>query len=130
MRYLLDTNILIYYLNGDEAAVQFLEKHINYSQVSFINIIEVLSFRYTDTERNLVHNFLAAFHRIDINNPIIDTAIRFRLESKIKLPDCIVAASAVVNDLVLVTRNTKDFVGLPRLYVLDPFLKNSIDTQN
>lgn len=38
-----------------------------------------------------------------------------------KLPDAIIAATAILNDCSLVTRNIADFTGLDGLEVLNPF---------
>lgn len=44
-RYLIDTNILIYFLQGEEVAVSFLKNIVDGSLcISLINKIEVLSF--------------------------------------------------------------------------------------
>ncbi len=39
MKYLLDTNILIYYLNGDETAIKFIDKNIDNCSISIICVI-------------------------------------------------------------------------------------------
>ena len=44
-----------------------------------------------------------------------------RQQYKIKLPDAIIAATALVYGLVLITRNTKDFGLVPELQVFDPY---------
>ncbi len=36
MKYLLDTNILIYYLNGDSVAIEFVDKNIDKCAISII----------------------------------------------------------------------------------------------
>ena len=44
------------------------------------------------------------------------------LIKKIKLPDCIIAATALDNNVSLVTRNVKDFQHIDELPIIDPFL--------
>ena len=43
-----------------------------------------------------------------------------RKKNKIKLPDAIIAATALVNDLTLLSRNTKDFIKIKDLKLIDP----------
>ncbi|MBN2893610.1 MAG: PIN domain-containing protein [Bacteroidales bacterium] len=39
----------------------------------------------------------------------------------LKLGDSIIGATAILNDLIVVTRNEKDFKKIPDLSVLNPF---------
>lgn len=51
---------------------------------------------------------------------IIDTCVELRKENAIKLPDAIIAATALSRKLVIVTRNISDFKGINNLEVLNP----------
>jgi predicted nucleic acid-binding protein len=53
--------------------------------------------------------------------PIILKAIENRKAHKTKLPDAIIAATALVNELIIITRNTKDFDKIKGLEVLNPY---------
>lgn len=44
-----------------------------------------------------------------------------RQKQKIKLPDAIIAATALVNDFVIISRNTKDFKNIEGLEVINPY---------
>ena len=121
MKYLLDSNVLIYHLNGLEAATSFLESNGGKSSLSFITVIEVMSFNYSKHEREVVKTFLNGFKRFNVDNAVIDITSALRHSTKIKLPDCIIAATAISNDLTLVTRNTSDFQRFPELNLLNPF---------
>jgi predicted nucleic acid-binding protein len=46
--------------------------------------------------------------------------IELRMAHKIKLPDAIIAATALVNGLGVVSRNASDFNKVPGLDVVDP----------
>ena len=48
--------------------------------------------------------------------------IEIRKVFKIKLPDAVIAATALVNGLSLISRNIKDFVNIPDLNVINPYL--------
>lgn len=46
---------------------------------------------------------------IKLSDEIVQRVINIRQERRIKLPDAIIAATAIHYDAILVTRNTKDF---------------------
>jgi predicted nucleic acid-binding protein len=107
MKYLLDSNIIIYHLNNESLATEFL--------------IEVLSFPFTPEQEKDVKEFLESFKIIDVSREIAIQAIRNRKIKKIKVPDNIIVSTAQVNDLILVTRNSTDFNSLS-VHVFDIFL--------
>ena len=109
MNYLIDTNIIIYHLNGNQNATDFVIANYKNITVSFISYIEVLSYPYTLDEFNEIKKFMDSFYRIDINNQIILQTIDLRKVSKIKIPDCIIGATALINKQTLVIRNVKDY---------------------
>jgi predicted nucleic acid-binding protein len=50
-----------------------------------------------------------------LNDLVIDKTIQIRREHKIKLPDAIIAATALVYDFTLITRNTADFADICKI---------------
>jgi predicted nucleic acid-binding protein len=56
-----------------------------------------------------------------ISADIVNKTIAIRQLHKKKLPDAIIAATALVYDLILITRNTIDFKSIDGLKVIDPF---------
>lgn len=60
-------------------------------------------------EEKQVRSFLKKFKIVMINEQISETAIVIRRSKKIKLPDAIIWATAIVQNSILITRNTKDF---------------------
>jgi len=113
IEYLIDSNIIIYHLNGEEIATRFILENIEKSAISRITYIEVLSFPFEDDKIfRSVKNFLGLFTIIDTNEHIALKSIYNRRIKKIKLPDNIIAATAQINNLTLVTRNVKDFNNL------------------
>jgi hypothetical protein len=118
--FLVDTNILIYYLEGRQEAVDFLSRNRGSLAISSIAWMEVLSYPFTPEEESIVRSFLNEFSLIDITMPVMELAVSVRKQKKIKLPDAIIAASSMHHSMTLVTRNTKDFKGLS-VQVDDPF---------
>lgn len=71
--------------------------------------MELLSFSgITETEELGIKNLLSYCSKVTVSEDIKDTAISIRRKYRIKLPDAIVAASAIMNDIPLLTAD-KDF---------------------
>ncbi len=91
--YLIDTNIAIYLLGGDKKIAEVLNK--NHIYLSFITELELVAFRDLDEkEIGIINDFITNCTVIDINRRIKDYTIDLRRKYKLKLPDCIVAATA------------------------------------
>ena len=58
---------------------------------------------------------------LPINEAVIHETIAIRQTKKIALGDAIIAATALVYGLVIVTRNISDFKQIPNLIVVDPW---------
>lgn len=108
-KYLIDTNFLIYYLNGEMTAIQFINRYRGTLCISIINKLEVLSYPYTEDEDVIIRNFLNGFDLLLVDDNVLEQTILLRRQRRIKLPDAIIAATALYHNLILVTRNTSDF---------------------
>ena len=86
--------------------------------ISVINKIEALGFSIVAKE---ILEFVESSLVIGLTDEIIDQTIALRRAHKIKLPDAIIAATAIAYDLTLVTRNTPDFKMIGGLRLLDPW---------
>jgi len=111
-RYLIDSNIIIYHLNADSIATNFLKENLGNLCISRLTFIEVLSFDFTDKQKEQVIALLRRFEIIDTSDEIALKCIENRKLKKIKIADNIIASTAQVNGLTLVTRNIKDFNNL------------------
>ncbi|AYD48413.1 type II toxin-antitoxin system VapC family toxin [Arachidicoccus soli] len=101
-KFLLDTNAVLYILNGDEVLAELLYEKRLY--VSIITEMELLSYKnITVKEKQQIKNFLSAFVIINIDNVIKDQAIETKKNSYLKLPDSIIAATAIILDIPLVS---------------------------
>jgi len=87
--------------------------------VSVISQIELLSI---DDEAKLVkvRALLGAVRVCGLEDSIIEESARIRRKCKLKLPDAIIAATALVYDYAVVTRNKEDFGKVRGLEVIDP----------
>ena len=109
MKYLVDSNIIIYHLNNEAVATQFLSQNYQQVAISQITYVEVLSFPFSKEQEEEVKILLSQFQILDVNQAISNQAVENRKIKKIKLPDNLIASTAMVNGLTLVTRNVKDF---------------------
>jgi predicted nucleic acid-binding protein len=108
MKALFDTNILIDYLNGVEAARTELGRPAE-RLISIITWMEVLAGSHDEAEEEVIEMFLRDFRVVDLTRRVAREAIEIRRTRRIRLPDAIVWASARTESAVLLTRNTKDF---------------------
>jgi predicted nucleic acid-binding protein len=100
---LLDTNIVLYYLNGDDYLATILEG--NFIVLSFITEFELLSYKhFSKTELEKVTKFIRnECLAVDVNYTIKQEAIDIRKKHQLKLPDSIIAATARSMDVPLLT---------------------------
>src|SRR3954447_13350457 len=118
---LLDSNVIIYSAQPEN---EFLRQLIaeRAPAVSAVSYVEVLGYyRLTETERRYFEAFFAEARALPLSQPVLDEAVRLRQAKKIKLGDSLVAGTALLHDLTLVTRNIDDFTGIDGLRILNPF---------
>jgi predicted nucleic acid-binding protein len=108
VRSLLDTNILIDYLAGIEAARDELG-HSNDPLISVVSWMEVQVGARNDDELETLRRFLLQFEVAELTREIAGLAIGIRRQRRIRLPDAIIWATAEFHGCLLVTRNTRDF---------------------
>ncbi|MCL2417646.1 MAG: type II toxin-antitoxin system VapC family toxin [Bacteroidales bacterium] len=118
-KYLIDTNVLIdAQMNRlPSKGKDFLAKVINKNFIiSFITQIEYLGYKDVSKSSEALIS-LADIIRID--EQIIQTCIDIRKKHKIKVPDAIIAATAITRNLTLITNNEDDFIGLQDLLFIN-----------
>ena len=102
----LDTNIILYYLNGDETLIPVLEDKQLF--LSFITEMELLSYsNITDAEIQTVENFLNECYIVEISSQIKEKTILLRRKYGLKLPDAIIVGSALSLNAPLITADKK-----------------------
>ena len=120
-KYLIDTNCLIdAQMNAIPAnGLQFLKDIINVDfTVSFVSYIEFLGYKNVTKASE---DFISLDNVIEVGKAIINTCIAIRKQHHIKLPDAIIAATALTYNLTLLTRNTNDFKNIEGLEVVNPW---------
>ena len=126
--YLWDTNTVIYYLQQQfpPNAEQFIDSISQNDEpaISVITEIELLCWKTpTESDEKVLQNFTNDALIIELEQPIKLKTVEIRKLNKIKLPDAIIAATALVHILSLVTRNAADFKNILGLKFINPFDK-------
>ena len=102
----LDTNIILYLLNGDQTLAELLNQKQFY--ISVITELELLGYKgITEEEQEVIESFVAQCKVITINNAIKKETIRIRKAYNTKLPDSIIIATALYLDLPLITADVE-----------------------
>lgn len=120
-RYLLDTNTVLDFMGNKlpGKAKKYIARIIDLEiNMSVINKIELLGF--SKVEKDIIE-FVACSNIHPMDDTIVDKTIEVRRLYKIKIPDAVIAATALQNGLVLVSRNIKDFKNIQGLEVIDPY---------
>ncbi len=118
---MIDSNVVIDFSLGkiNENGTEFIAREIDEGPIiSVINKIELLGFPVVTQE---ILDFVEAAEILNLTDTVIQKTIKLRKKHKIKLPDAIIAASAIVNKLGLITRNVKDFEKIKGLIVINPY---------
>ena len=108
MKAVFDTNIIIDYLKGMDAAREELDRHER-PLLSVVSWMEVMVGAMNEDEGARIRRFLTRFDTLGIDADVADIAVQIRRERRIRLPDAIIWATARAQDALLVTRNTRDF---------------------
>jgi len=123
-KFLIDSNIVIDYLAGrlPNSGMEFLKPIVNQApNVSVITKIEVLGFNSSEEMHEFLSGFFNDSHVIELTDTVVNKTIDLRRKVKIKTPDAIVAATALSQNLTLLTRNLKDFQAIFGLDCLNPW---------
>jgi predicted nucleic acid-binding protein len=119
--YLLDTNSVIYFFNGESKISNLIEKAEEDIVISFITKIEMLSFEVDDTAiKRKIGEFLKEIKIILIDEDIIKATIEYRRKFKLKVPDAIICATAKSLGLTLVTADKILIKNLKGLNIISP----------
>jgi predicted nucleic acid-binding protein len=123
--YLLDTNIFIYYFNGETILEPLFEAIFTEGVTGFycpISWVELLCYpALSEKEANQMREFLRSLTCVELTETVLDAAAQIRREYRVALADAVIAACALETKSTLVTRNMADFARIDELVVLNPF---------
>ncbi|MEZ0609913.1 type II toxin-antitoxin system VapC family toxin [Fibrella sp. WM1] len=125
--HLWDTNTVIYYLQQQFPlqAETFIDQLLLNESPCFsaVTEIELLCWKTaSEQELTLLRQFISNSLVIELEQAIKWKAADLRRQYAIKLPDAIIAATAIVYDLTLLSRNEKDFRRIPDLHLHNPWV--------
>lgn len=124
MGYLVDSNVLIDYVADRFKSNQLKALDLIFDEalsISVITKIEILGYNGVPEEESRMIEFLSNADIIALEEEIVDRTILVRKAIKIKTPDAIIAATALVNDLTLITNNITDFKRITGLKIFNPY---------
>lgn len=105
--YLLDSNILIYYLEGKHEVCPFVEEKKRPIFISTISVAELLAKpALKKTQLAAIEHFLKNFSLIEFDNKIAKRTAALKRKYGIRLPDAIIAATAATHRLTLISRDS------------------------
>ena len=110
---LVDTDIFIDHLRGS-AALKPGRHRLHYSVVTRAELFA------GNSATDLVSQLLAPFREITVDRAVAEHAGRVAREFQLRLPDALIAATALENRLTLTTRNRKDFDNVRGLRIRTP----------
>lgn len=119
-----DTNIAVYFLQGHfpQNAEKFIDELLKVAPttISVVKEIELLCWNTKKKEEQyIISSFIKEATVIELNQKLKLTAAELRKKFKIKLPDAIIAATAIVNELAFITRNTNYFKLITNLQIIN-----------
>lgn len=99
---LIDTNIALYVLGGDQVLSHILEQKEVF--LSFISEMELLAYpTLSDLEMQNVKDFLADCNIVELPSAIKQGAVELRKKHRLKLPDAIIAATSLYLNIPLIS---------------------------
>lgn len=107
-----DTNVIIFISKNIIKVENLISPDIKPS-ISIITYIEALGYKFETTEDLLyMQQICSSCQLVNISDLIVLETINLRKKHRIKLPDAIIYATAIVENVPLLTNNTKDFIAL------------------
>jgi hypothetical protein len=110
---LLDTDIFIDHLRG-AYELKVGKNRIHYSVITRAELVAGTS------ATDLVSLLLSPFLEVPVDRRVAETGGHLHREFSVRLPDCLIAATAIEHQLALVTRNRKDFKKIRGLRLRPP----------
>jgi predicted nucleic acid-binding protein len=122
--YLIDSNVIIAYLDNKlpQHGMQFVSSAVdNIPNISVITQIEVLRFNAPEHIYTVLEAFIDESTIFELNDVVVNNTISICKSHRIKLPDAIIAATAISHNLTLLTRNVSDFKKIGGLDLVNPW---------
>jgi hypothetical protein len=123
-RYLTDTSAVIKFLNNsfEPHVQQWMSIYLSTeSNISIITQIELLSWAVPNkNDQAILNSFISTSNLIGVSQEIVEKCAAIRKNYRLKLPDALISATALVHNLTLVADNDKDFALISELTLINP----------
>ena len=118
---LLDSNIIIYAAQPEHSQLrELIAEHS--PAVSALSYLEVLGYhRLTEPQRQYFEQFFQVAQVLPISQKVLIQAVALRQQRRMTLGDAVIAGTALVYKLTLITRNVDDFRWIAELNLLNSF---------
>ncbi|CAN5158246.1 hypothetical protein BH09BAC1_BH09BAC1_08220 [soil metagenome] len=113
---LLDTNIVIYFLEGDERLASFADYNFAISVISEVELLGWTGISIPEIKR--IKAFLSVCTVVELNNEVKQLTIGLKQKTKLKVPDAIIAATTLHLNIPLITADK----GFNKVEGIDLFL--------
>lgn len=123
--YLIDTNILIYHTKGSQVTIDFLSDVMGRHSlnISILTKVEFLGWdKHTPEGFEKCRQLIESANIYSVDENVANKAIDLRRETRIRLADAVIAATALLNNFRLATRNVDDFKMIEELKIINPFI--------
>ena len=118
---LIDSNIVIYSSQQQYADLSRFIENLTPRSVSIVSYVEALGYhRLSEPERQSLERFFREAQILPMTRGVANIAVALRQQRRMGLGDSIIAATAMVHNLTLVTHNAEDFRWIGGLQLLDP----------
>jgi predicted nucleic acid-binding protein len=126
MKVVFDTTILIDHLRNVKQATELVRKVKDKEIIGYISTLtEAELFAWKDSgdekKRLLLSELISLFIKIHIDNEISKKAGEFKRKYNVPLDDCIIAATAAIQNAKLWTKNLEDFQKIKEIEVEEPY---------
>lgn len=111
---LVDSDVLIDHLRGARRFAPSAEDGVAYSVVTRAEL-----FAGRASQEDAVVRLLAPFQELPVDRRVAELGGRLRREHGVRIADALIAATALVHGLALMTRNLRDFEPVPNLRIED-----------
>lgn len=122
-QYLMDNNAISNYFSGlfSESGMSFMAEVIDQTPtISVITEIEALSWITPDiSKEKIIQEFIKDANVLALTPAVVAQCVKIRRSKKIKTPDAIIASTAIVHSLILITSDG-DFNNIKGLKIMDP----------
>jgi predicted nucleic acid-binding protein len=122
-QYIIDNNVISNFFSElfSENGMTFISSVIDeIPTISVITEIEALSWINPDkSKEQIVKEFIEDAIVLGLSSAVVAQCVKIRRSRKIKTPDAIIAATAIVHNLTLITTDS-DFKNITGLNIIDP----------